>query len=275
MTDRSRSYSTEGIVLRRRNIGEADSIFTLFSLHEGKFDAVARGVRKAKSHMRGHLEPLTRVQVHVARGRNLDIFTQAETIEAHRALKADLDRMNLALYCAELADRFTIDRVEQRPIYELLVDVFRALDGGASAQATRYFELHLLAITGYEAQLDACAVCRQKLPEEGTLFSGASGGLVCHACRPAASSGRILSVRAIKVLRYGRTATIGQFDTLKLDDALEHELRAALADLIRQVIDRELNTTRYMDALERAERIPALSANHVQSDQSNLVPPEL
>jgi DNA repair protein RecO (recombination protein O) len=274
VTDRSRSYSTEGIVLRRRNIGEADSILTLFSLHEGKFDAVARGVRKAKSRMRGHLEPLTRVQVHVARGRSLDVFTQAETIEAHRALKADLERMNLALYCAELADRFTIDRVEQRPIYELLVDVFHALDGGASAQAARYFELHLLAITGYEAQLDACAICRQKLPEEETLISGPAGGLVCRVCRPAASSGRILSVRAIKVLRYGRTATIDQFDSLRLDDALEHELRAALGDLVRPVLDRELNTTRYIDALERADRIPALSANHVQSDQSNPVPPE-
>lgn len=275
MTDRARSYSTEGIVLRRRNIGEADSILTLFSLHEGKFDAVARGVRKAKSRMRGHLEPLTRVQVHVARGRSLDIFTQAETIEAHRALKADLDRMNLALYCAELADRFTIDRVEQRTIYELLVDVIGALNGGASAQAARYFELHLLAITGYEAQLDACAVCRQRLPEDETLFSGAAGGLVCRNCRPAASSGRILSVRAIKVLRYGRTASIAQFDGLKVDGDLAHELQAALADLVRQVLDRELNTTRFMDALERGERIPALSANHVQSDQSTHIPPEL
>ncbi len=275
MTDRSRSYSTEGIVLRRRNIGEADSILTLFSLHEGKFDAVARGIRKPTSRMRGHLEPLTRVQVHVARGRNLDIFTQAETIEAHRALKADLDRMNLALYCAELADRFTIDRVAQRPIYDLLVDVFMALNQGASVHAARYFELHLLAITGYESQLDACAVCRQKLPEEEALFSGAAGGLVCRTCRPAASSGRILSVRAIKVLRYGRTATIAQFDNLRLDDALEHELQAALADLVRQVLDRELNTTRYMDALERAGRIPALSVNHVQSGQSNAISPEL
>jgi len=151
---------------------------------------------------------------------------------------------------------------------------FTPLAPRPSAQAARYFELHLLAITGYEAQLDACAICRQKLPEEETLISGPAGGLVCRACRPAASSGRILSVRAVKVLRYGRSATIEQFDSLRLDDALEHELRAALGDLVRPVLDRELNTTRYMDALERADRIPALSANHVQSDQSNPVPPE-
>lgn len=275
MTDRPRSYTTEGVVIRRRNLGEADSILTIFSLHHGKFDAVARGVRKPTSRMRGHLEPLTRVQVHVARGRSLDVFTQAESIEAHRALKSDLDRVNLALYCAELADRFTIDRVEQRPIYELLVDVLKALDSGASALAARYFEAHLLAITGYEAQVDACAICRQKLPEEETLFSGPAGGLVCRACRPSATSGRILSVRAIKVLRFARTASIAQFDSLRVGDALAHELQAALADLIHQVVDRELNTSRYLDELDRASRIPALSANHVQSDKPTNDTPEL
>lgn len=275
MTDRPRSYTTEGVVIRRRNLGEADSILTIFSLHHGKFDAVARGVRKPTSRMRGHLEPLTRVQVHVARGRSLDVFTQAESIDAHRALKADLDRLNLALYCAELADRFTIDRAEQRPIYELLVDVLKAFDSGASALAARYFEVHLLAITGYEPQVDACAICRQKLPEEETLFSGPAGGLVCRACRPSATSGRILSVRAIKVLRYARTTPIAQFDSLRVGDELAHELRVALAGLIHQVVDRELNTSRYMDELDRASRTPALSANHVQSGNPIHDSPEL
>jgi DNA repair protein RecO (recombination protein O) len=274
MTDRPRSYTTEGVVIRRRNLGDADAIITIFSLHHGKFDAVAKGVRKPTSRMRGHLEPLTRVQVHLARGRTLDVFTQAESIEAHRALKSDLDRVNLALYCAELSDRFTIDRVEQRPVYELLVDVLKALDGGASALAARYFEIHLLAISGYEAQVDVCAVCRQKLPEEETLFSGPAGGLVCRQCRPSATSGRILSVRAIKVLRFARTVSVVEFDTLRVSDALAHELQAALTDLIHQVIDRELNTSRYMDELDRASRIPALSANHVQSGQPTHHSPE-
>ncbi len=275
MTDRPRSYTTEGVVIRRRNLGDADAILTIFSLQHGKFDAIAKGVRKPASRMRGHLEPLTRVQAHLARGRTLDVFTQAESIEAHRALKSDLDRVNLALYCAELADRFTIDRVEQRPVYELLVDVLKALDGGASALAARYFEIHLLAISGYEAQVDVCAICRQKLPEEESLFSGPAGGLVCRQCRPSATSGRILSVRAIKVLRFARTVSVAEFDTLRVSDALAHELQAALADLIHQVIDRELNTSRYMDELDRASRIPALSANHVQSAQSTNDSPEL
>lgn len=270
----ARSYSTEAIILRRRNLGEADSIFTLFSRSEGKFDAVARGVRKAKSHMRGHLEPLTRVQVQVARGRSLDVLTQAETVAAHRRLKDDLDRLNLGLYCAELVDRFTIDRVEQRALYDLLADALDALEAGASGLAVRYFEFHLLAITGYEPQVAACAACQARLPEEETLFSAPVGGLVCRACRHRAESGRLLGVRAIKVLRYARTATIQEFGGLRLDAALAHDLEAALSGLVHQVIDRELNTVRYMDALGRADRAPALTTNHVQSSSRTPETPE-
>mgnify|MGYP003951953049 FL=1 len=270
----ARTYSTEAIVLRRRNLGEADSIFTVFSRDEGKFDAVARGIRKTTSRMRGHMEPLTQVQVHLARGRTLDVLTQAETIAAHRALKADLDRLNLALYCAELIDRFTIDRVEQRPLYELLADALDALEAGASPMAVRYFEYHLLAIAGYELQATACALCHARLPEEETLFSAPAGGLACRDCRPRTEQGRLLGVRTIKVLRYARIASIREFDSVRVDDILAHDLQFALGGLIHQVIDRELNTVRYMDAIVRGQRSAAIPPIHVQSDQPELAPPE-
>src|SRR6185295_3537772 len=67
LAERPRVYNVEGVILRRRNIGEADSIFTVLSPYAGKFDAVARGVRKPRSRMRGHLEPLTRCRLLLAR----------------------------------------------------------------------------------------------------------------------------------------------------------------------------------------------------------------
>lgn len=247
MSDRARTYTTEGVVLRRRNLGEADSIFTVFSLHEGKFDAVARGVRKAKSRMRGHLEPLTRSTMHLARGRTLDVFTQVETIAAHGRLRDSLDALTAAIYCCELVDRFTVDRAEQRPVYELLLDLLAALDGGEPPTVVRYFELHLLAITGYEMRLDACAVCGGRLEAEDTLLSGPAGGLVCPNCRGPATTGRMVSVRAIKALRYARGASIGEFAALRVDDELAHEMEMATADVIRTVLDREPNSRRYLE----------------------------
>ena len=126
MSQRPRVYTTEGVILRRRNIGEADTIFTVFSPTEGKFDAVAKGVRKPRSHMRGHLEPLTRSKLLLAHGRTLDVFTQAETITGYRTLREDLDLCGAAVYCAELVVRFTAERQEHRELYELLIDILDA-----------------------------------------------------------------------------------------------------------------------------------------------------
>ena len=80
MLGRERVYRTEGIVLRRQDLGEADRLTTVYTLHHGKLRLVAKGVRRLRSRKAGHLEPFTRVALLIARGRELDIITQAETI---------------------------------------------------------------------------------------------------------------------------------------------------------------------------------------------------
>ncbi|MEP7215349.1 MAG: DNA repair protein RecO [Anaerolineaceae bacterium] len=267
MSQRPRVYTTDGVILRRRNIGEADTIFTVFSPTEGKFDAVARGVRKARSHMRGHLEPLTRSKLLLARGRTLDVFTQAETITGYRTLREDLDLYGAAVYCAELVVRFTAERQEHRELYGLLLDVLDALDGRAPLHAVRYFELELLGLMGYEPQLDACAICVRRLPEADVLLSASAGGFVCSDCRTVAGAGRVISVRAIKVLRYARSAGLEAFAALRLDEALAREVQSALAEFIRYVLDREPNTGKYLDQVARLPRfVPASDrADDVQS----------
>lgn len=251
MPDRARSYRTEGIILRRRNIGEADTIFTVFSPSLGKFEGVARGVRKARSHMRGHLEPLTRSELMLARGRSLDVFTQAVTIDPYRRLHDDLERSALGMYCCELISRFANENIAQRDVYALLRDVLAALDDEAPAHVVRYFEQQLLELTGYQIQLYLCASCQRPLPEDETLFSASAGGLVCAACRPQAGAGRLLPVRAIKVLRFGATATLSEFAALRLDELLQHQLEQALGDAVRNVLDREPASARYIVQLPR------------------------
>ncbi len=46
-------YRTEAIVLRTRNLGEADKILTLFTESRGKVSAVARGSRRPRNHLMG------------------------------------------------------------------------------------------------------------------------------------------------------------------------------------------------------------------------------
>ena len=157
-------------------------------------------------------------------------------------------------------DRFTVERAPQPLLYDLLNELLEGLDSDAPLTIGRVFESRILSLSGFEIQLSACALCAGRIPEGDTLFSAVAGGLVCDSCRPKAETGRLLSVRAIKVLRFARTATIGQFAGLRLDEALEAEVQRALGDAIRQVLDRETNAGRYVDSLARPLRETGRSA---------------
>lgn len=249
MPSRPRVYKTEGIILRRRNIGEADSIFTVFSPTEGKFDAVAKGVRKPRSHMRGHLEPLTKCRVMIAKGRSLDVLTQAENVTSYLGIRDDLDRLATGLYAAELIDRFLGEREAAPEAYALLSALLDGLDEGQTVDLARWFEVQLLQQSGYEIQAERCAVCGDQLPPEATLLCPSAGGLVCKDCRGGVGPGRLISVRAIKVLRFTRTASLDEFSQLRLDDALSGELRAGLADMVRQIVESESRAGRFLGDL--------------------------
>src|SRR5436305_15151096 len=120
-----RVYRSEGIVLKAYNYGEADHILTLFTPNAGKLRAVAKGVRRTKSRMSGHLDLFTRSTLLVARGRQLDIVTQAETIENFAAMRTDLWRSSYGHYVAELVDGFTAEALANYPLYALTVSTLR------------------------------------------------------------------------------------------------------------------------------------------------------
>src|SRR5918999_4872407 len=98
-------YKDEGIVLKTIKLGEADRIVTFFTRQNGKVRAVAKGVRKTKSRFGGRLEPYTRVELLIYRGRSLDTITQADIIDPFRGLRHDYDRLWSAAALAEIVEK--------------------------------------------------------------------------------------------------------------------------------------------------------------------------
>src|SRR5581483_2273902 len=105
-----RVYRTEAIVLHHRELGEADKVLTLYSPDLGKFDAIAKGVRRPTSRKSGHLEELSHSTLLLAHGRTLEVVTQCELLESFAGLREDLSRLGAAVYLAELVERFSAER---------------------------------------------------------------------------------------------------------------------------------------------------------------------
>src|SRR5436190_21162003 len=131
------------------DLGEADRIVTFFSRDEGKIRAVAKGVRRTTSRSAGHLEPFTLSDVMFAVGRELDVVSQADTLESFRQVREDLVLTTHAYYLAEVVDLLTEEREENRAIFDILVDGFRQLAAAVDQrQVLICFHLRLMDALG-------------------------------------------------------------------------------------------------------------------------------
>jgi DNA repair protein RecO (recombination protein O) len=248
-----RVYSTEAIVLRRTDFGEADRILTLFSPAYGKLRAIAKGSRRTTSRLAGHLEPFTRTQLLLAAGRELDIVTQAEGRERLDHLRDDVWHATGAWYVAELVDRFLEDADPHPRLYARFVHTLRLLDDGASAPATsrgwlalRHFELHLLDELGYRPALHTCAGCETPLRPEENGFSAELGGALCPACSRYAQ--RRMSLGAFKVLRLLQMTEWDAVPRLRLASGERNEVEGILQSVLRYHLDRELKSWAFLHA---------------------------
>jgi DNA repair protein RecO (recombination protein O) len=261
----SRNYQTQGVILKQTKLGEFDKIVTVYTPEFGRLRAVAKGACRPKSKLGGNLEPLTHSLMLLARGRNLDIVTQSQTINGFLALKSDLWRMACGLYVLELIDSFTIEGVESRLLFELLLDSLHQLsEPDSNETALRYFELHLLHYLGYRPQLRRCVICDAPLKPVVNFFSSRKGGLLCPACNSEENSryeqidtiptkpSFPLSVQALKVLRLWQSCDYATSRRVKVKPGLSRELEQVLCVYIRYIAQRELKSLTWLRQLGKA-----------------------
>ncbi|NIS80960.1 MAG: DNA repair protein RecO [Anaerolineales bacterium] len=255
MPSRERVYRTEAVVLRRQNLGEADRLLTIYSPGRGKIKAVAKGVRRLRSRKAGHLEPFMRVDLMVARGRELDIITQADALEMYPHLREDLVLLSQAAYVVELIDRFTVEGDENWSLYRLLINTLERLDLGAEPDAVlRYYELRLLDLTGYRPELFNCVSCGAEVRPEDQFFSFSSGGLLCPVCGPGRESSRRISLAALKVLRHYQRNTYTVASAVRIRSGVYQELEALMEDYLAHILERELNSPAFLRRIRRMVR---------------------
>jgi DNA repair protein RecO (recombination protein O) len=169
--------------LRGRNLGEADRIFTLFTKEHGKIDAVAKGVRRTKSHFAGRLQFMSEAALTLHRGRNLDVITSAQTLRSRWSAIVEPSAYATAHLLAEMVDAFCELDLALPEIYELLVGAIGALGAGPTpAELVPRFSLRLLHALGLAPPDMECVRCGSELraPACADVYAG---GLVCEACR--------------------------------------------------------------------------------------------
>ena len=189
-------------MLRAIKLGEADRIVTIFTQGHGKVRAVAKGIRKTTSKFGARLEPTSRISLQCYRGRELDIVTQVETVDAHRPLREEYALLTHAIPMLEAVEAVAQEREPSPALYRMLAGALHALVDTRSPLVTPAFFWKLLSLEGFHPMLEGCARCGNEAGDadaELVAFDLDEGGTLCRSC--ARGGGRPCSPSALDLLR--------------------------------------------------------------------------
>ena len=229
-------YRDVGVVLRTYKLGESDRIIVFMTADNGKVRAVAKGVRKTKSKFGARLEPMSHVRLLLYRGRDLDIVSQAESVEPLAPLLRSLDRASQAMASLEAVDQLGLEREPNPRLYRMAVGVLRTIAERPAPLNVPAFYWKLLAAEGLEPQLDACVRCGETEPGTPMVaFDLNEGGTLCRACR----SGGSISPAALGIMRDILGGRLAQALSLHESPAT-HEVGALATRALEHHIERRL-----------------------------------
>lgn len=145
----SRTYKTEGFILKQRSFGEADRLLTVYSKHYGKIHCLAKGVRRLKSRKAGALELFSLSNLFFARGKNLDLVIEAVLVNNFSFWRQNLARVGVAFYFAELVDKLNAEEQPNRQVFDLLKKSLSRLKDEKLTSLVQEFEKELLTVLGF------------------------------------------------------------------------------------------------------------------------------
>lgn len=144
------SYSSEGIILGRKNFGEADRILSLYSKDRGRITLIAKGIRRPKSKKRGHLEIFSLVKFQAISGHGIDLMTEADVSDDYKEIRKSLPKISLAYYFCEVVGRITHENEQNSELFDLVSASLNGLKQGNGLKDLRLnFIQKLLTILGY------------------------------------------------------------------------------------------------------------------------------
>lgn len=147
-------FTTEGIITRRSNFGEADRILTIITPYKGKIKVVAKGVRRITSRRGGNVELANKVKLHIFLGQGMPILTEAESLETFPKIKKNLLLSTYASHILELADRLLPEDQANPAAYNLLGTALALLEKNPRQIFIRAYEVKLLTVLGYWGGLE-------------------------------------------------------------------------------------------------------------------------
>ncbi len=241
-------YTTDALILRTYQLGEADRIVVFLTSDRGKKRGVANGARRQKSRFVGGLEPFTlaRLAYFERERRDLVRLSYVDPLRSPM-VSSDVDVLGHVGYFAELIDECAPEADPSATLFRLGAAVVDSLGGEIRIeQLARYVEYWVLRLQGVYPSLLACHRCGGDVIGGGRL-DPAGGALSCTGC--ATDGGLALSPASMRFLRAAAATAPADASGLTLPARAARELERAHRQLISSHLEKELRSLRVLRAM--------------------------
>ena len=234
-------YKYTGIILNKKNVGETDRIYTMYTLEGGKIRSVAKGVRKAHAKLASSLENLTLADITIVRSRGLGKITGSIVEQNFSFLKKNYDALISVFSSLAVFDKMVDLDHQDKDVFQLLKQYLETTDKLAedNNNVEKYevvslgFVVKLLDLLGYAIEVEICVICGNKLTGENICFSPEHGGALCPDCAKSSAASCWVKPNAIKLIRLFLKNSLASLEKIKINKTDANSAKVAIEDFVR------------------------------------------
>lgn len=231
---------TEGLVLRKNKISDADVILTLFTRKLGKIRAVAKSGRKPKTKLSPASHIFTYGEFIIRKGKSLDNITSVDIKESFYKIREDLTRLAYGSYFAELTDSVIVEGVTNNRLFDtLLRTLYLTTYKKEDYDLVKLgFQLQLLDYSGFRPEISRCVNCGT-VDFNKITFNIEQGGLICDNCYNLFQGSVPINPTILKVMKYILSNDITTISKLKLNKSIKKNLEYIIEKYINTHLERK------------------------------------
>lgn len=235
-------YKYTGIILDKRDVGETDRIYSIFTLENGKIRVLAKGVRKANAKLAGFLENFTLAEIFIAKSQGMGKITGSIVVDSFGEIRKNLNILRDAFGAVKIFNKLTKEENEDQRIFELLKNYLETLDDLALQKKEEKTEVVFLGFLfklfeelGYKIEINDCLECGGKIKEGNNFFDPKQGGIICEKCS-SKSGGKIkINSNSIKIIRIFFQNSIKSLVKMKTDQKDLNNLEIIIREFLKWI----------------------------------------
>ena len=119
---------TNCIILKKKEMREADLQVTLFSKEYGKIMATAYGIRKSKKRNIVSLNPLNKVEITLLEKNGYYVIKDVEIMKNFKNIPKSIEKLEISLYILDSIDKIYYMTDENGNFFDKLVEILSFID---------------------------------------------------------------------------------------------------------------------------------------------------